>query len=277
MAGPFTEFGYRTGHVDLIDFDKAVVRGLGAQWDYNKNEWYLPLNLYLEIPEGIVTPDTGEPNPPPGPMTISRAKVVYKRPEPTQVEFDLPEIAIIRDDLVPDASRLQTTTQQYRLPAEGATPISVNGMLGWSQYENKDQERPYDITYTIECWARFRTVAIMLLQMMMARFPIRGKVTVIDSINNPRVYLAIQEGTSDLLEVSSLVDRVAGYSLTIRVEGELTLDRMPITETPFTGTQTPTPPVGPPATPENPNLPPGGLYGDGLPCVRVTVMENDKT
>ena len=32
-------------------------------------------------------------------------------------------------------------------------PVAVNGMLGWSAYEYKEQEWPWDITYTIE-WFR---------------------------------------------------------------------------------------------------------------------------
>lgn len=262
MAGPFTQFGSKTGHVDWLDWDKAIALGFGAQHDPTKNEWFLPIApLYIEDPQK-------------GPVEITKALVVTKRPEPTQIEFNLPEIAIVCDDLIPDPSRLQSPTVQYRVPCEGAYPVSVGGMLGWSSYETKDKERPVDLVYTIECWARYRTVAKMLLQMIMAAYPIKGSVNVTDSLGNVRTYLVTQEGTADLTEVNSLVDRVCGYSLTIRAEAELTLDKTPTCEPAFTGDQTVTPGPGQPV---DPNLPPGGRYGDGLTTTRVTVMENEKS
>ena len=260
MPGPFTQFGMKTGHVDIIDWDKAIIIGFGAQWDITKNEWYLPISpLYVETPDG--------------PREITKARVVYKRPEPTQIEFDLPEIAVNRDDILPATSRQQSTTMQYRLPAESAVPVSVNGDIGWTTYETKDQERPYDLLYTIECWSRYRAVAIMLLQMILARYPIFGSVKLTDSLGCVRTYKTIQSGIADLTEVNSLVDRVCGYSVTIRAEAELTLDRIPEFQTAFTGNQTTTPPLGPPAQGPNPDLPPGGIYGDGYATTRVTVKE----
>lgn len=262
MAGPFTQFGMKTGHIDVLDWDKAIALGLGGLHDSVKNEWYLPINpLYIEDPQN-------------GPVEITKALVTFKKPEPTQVEFNLPEIAIIRDDLIPDPSRLYSPTVQYRVPCEGATPVSINGMLGWTSYETKDKEQPYDLVYTIECWSRYRTVAIMLWQMMLAAYPMKGSVNVTDALGCVRTYLVTQEGTADLTEVTSLVDRVCGYSLTVRAEAELTLNKTPTCEDAFTGGQTPTPPPG---TPVDPNLPPGGLYGDGLATTRVTVMENEKS
>jgi len=264
MAGQFTQFGARTGHVDITDWDLAIARGFGAVHSAIKNEWYLPISLYFEDPQL-------------GPVEIKQALVTFKKPEPTQVEFNLPEIAIIRDDIVPDPKRLFSPTVQYRQPAAGSTPVSVNGMLGYNLYETKDKERPYELVYTIECWSRYRTVAIMLLQIIMAAYPMRGSVSFADSIGCVRTYLVTQDGTSDLTEVSSLVDRVCGYSLTIRAEAELTLDKKPTIEEAFTGGLTPGPPAGQPPTPIDPNLPPGGLYGDGLATTRVTVMENEKS
>lgn len=260
MAGPFTQFGYRTGHVDLIDFDRAIAIKLGAILDEEQNEWYLPLNFFIEDPAK-------------GPVAIERALVVYKRPEPTQVQHEVPQIALIRDDIDFDESRLISPTSQYRLPANGAIPISINGMLGYNLYETKPQEQPYRLTYSIESWARYKTVAQFLLQKMMTAFPGRGSIDVLSTeeasrnVTNTRTYLFFQRGIADLTEVNSMVERIPGYSLTVDVEGELTLDRVPTTNGAFTGSTTDTPPPG---TPVDPNLPPGGQYGSGLPHVRVT-------
>jgi len=264
MAGPFTQFGMRTGHVDLIDWDKAVTVKTGALLDEEQSEWYLPLGFYIE--------DSSK-----GPVAVDRALVVFKRPEPTQVKHEVPEIAIIRDDIDPDERRLFSPTTQYRLPAPGAAPVSVGGMLGFNCYETKDKEQPYYLTYTIECWARYRTVAQFLLQKMMAAFPIRGTLDLLATeeagrnVECLRTYLFFQEGIADLTEVNSMVERIPGYSLTIRVEAELTLDKVPSIEPAFTGERTIVPPTGEPV---NPDLPGNGLYGTGAPNVRSTLLED---
>jgi len=268
MADQFTQFGMRTGHVDLVDFDLAVVKQTGALLDEVQNEWYLPLNFYIEDPAK-------------GPVAIERAVVVFKRPEPTQVQHEVPQIAIIRDDIDPDTTRLYSPTVQYRLPASGAKPVSINGAVGFNCYETKDKEVPYNITYTIEVWSRYKVPAQTLLQMMMKRFPLRGTMIVRATeeagrnVSCDRTYLFFQEGIADLTEINSMVERIPGYALTIRVEAELTLEREPFTVTSFIGGSSSTPIPGTPDFPGgNPDLPPGGLYGDGLTSVRTTLLED---
>lgn len=268
MANEFTQFGMRNGHVDLIDFDLAITRQTGAVLDEEQNEWYLPINFEITDPAK-------------GPLALTRALVVFKRPEPTQVQHEVPQIAIICDDIDFDASRLQSQTVQYRVPAAGATPISIAGMIGYDCYETKDKEQPYNLTYSIEVWSRYKVPSMILLQMMMKRFPPRGTLVVSATeeagrnVECDRTYLFFQEGVADLTELNSMVERIPGYSLTIRVEAELTLDREPITVNAFTGTTGETPIPGTPDYPGgNPDLPPGGLYGDGFASIRTTFLED---
>lgn len=272
MANQFTQFGMRTGHVDLIDFDLAVTRATGALLDEVQNEWYLPLEFYVEDPAK-------------GPIAIERALVVYKRPEPTQVQHEVPQIAIIRDDIDPDTTRLFSPTVQYRVPSAGATPICVpcgpTEVIGYDCYETKDKEQPYNLTYTIECWSRYKVPAQTLLQMMMKNFPLRGTMNVIATeeagrnVKCDRTYLFFQEGIADLTEINSMVERIPGYALTIRIEAELTLDRQPFTVSAFTGARSEQPIPGTPEFPDGcPDLPPGGMYGDGLASVRATLLED---
>lgn len=271
MADQFTQFGMRNGHVDLIDFDLAILRHTGAVFDSEQNEWYLPINFHITDPAK-------------GPLALTRALVVYKRPEPTQVQHEVPQIALIRDDVDPDTSRLQSQTVQYRVPASGSTPVSINGMLGYDTYETKDKEQPYILTYSIEVWCRYKVPAMVMLQMMMKRFPMRGTLIVSATeeagrnIECDRTYLFFQDAIADITEVNSMVERIPGYSLTIRVEAELTLDREPFTVNAFTGNTDENPIPGIPGNPDypggNPDLPPGGLYGDGRPAVRVTPLED---
>lgn len=268
MANQFTQFGMRNGHVDLIDLDLAVLRKTGARYDEEQNEWYLPINFHITDPAK-------------GPLALTRALVVYKRPEPTQVQHEVPQIAIVCDDVDFDASRLQSPTVQYRVPAAGARPISINGMIGYDHYETKDKEQPYNITYSIEVWCRYKVPAMVMLQMMMKAFPPRGTLVVSSTeeagrnVECDRTYLFFQETVADLTELNSMVERIPGYSLTIRVEAELTLDKEPFTVNAFTGNTEETPIPGTSEYPGgNPELPPGGLYGDGRAAVRVTPLED---
>lgn len=289
------EFGERTGDVDYQDWDEAMLRGIGALPDSYKNEWYLPL-------DGIFIKVDGRQEP------ITRALVVYKRPEPTAITATVPMIAVIRDSIVPAEARLLSPTVQYRLPCEGASMVSAGGDIGWTSYETKDKEQPYDFFYTFECWARYRTVAQMLLLMIMRKFPHRGSVTLLDGIENPRTYAVYQQGVTDLTDVSSLVERIPGYALSLRVEAELTLDKEPFCVPAFTGSLSDSPLSGVGAGGSNngyqlvpapggvglvpadgngiplalggtvdesgdPDPGPGGLFGTGKPIIRTGVYE----
>lgn len=268
--------GHRTGHIDKIDFDLGLALSLGAVLDEEKQQYYLP--LVDECGKGIfIQPEGSE-----APEEITRALVVFKQSEPTHTEWDLPSILLVRDDVTFASNREWSPTESYRLPAPGAKPIVVGDTIGYDCYETKPREWPYDFTYTIECWSRYRVVANVLIQMVMRTFPPYASVTVTDGLENKRVYHAFQEGTADLTEINSLVDRTVGLSLSVRIEGELTLDRVPQTERGFTGpTLPPTDPSNPenpydPDNPDTPDLPPGGLYGSGLTCNRVTGMGSDE-
>lgn len=267
------QFGTKIGDLGLLDWDKAIAKGFGAKWDVEKNQWYMPLGWEIIAPDGVHTP-------------VDRALVVYKRSEPTNIDMALPEIVLVRDNFVPASNRLQSPTVQYRLPAPGATQVSAGGQLGWTAYETKDKAEPYDLFYTIECWARHRPIAQQLLEIIMAKFPIRGKVVVTDSLNNKGTYGVYQLGSAELTQVSSMVDRVVGFSLSIKVEGELTSDKGSFTVSAFTGgtSSSPIPGVtnigdgsingGPAGDGADPNPGPGGLYGNGNPIIRIGLVED---
>ena len=244
--------GSRVGDLDLLDWDKAVIMSLGAVLDTSKNQYYYPLSgMYV------------------GEQPIERALVAFKKPEPTQLEFDLPCILINRDSFS-TAPRLYSPTEQYRVVADGADPVSASGALGWSAHETKPQARPYDLSYTLDVYSRYRTVAQVLIQILMARFPVHGKLTVTDSLGVERVYAAFQESVSDLTEVASLVDRIIGFSLSIRIEGELTLDRVKATHDAFTGAESATA-----VQPGDPDPGPGGHYATGQVQTSFTILEQN--
>lgn len=269
------QFGTRNGNVDLFDWDTAIVEGFGAVLDPVKDQYFLPLDIYNE--------DNAE--------KIDKALVVFKRPEPTDTNFVLPQVVVTRDNVVPALNRLTSPTVQYNLPAAGATRVSAGGVLGWTEYETKEKEQPYDISYTIECWGRYRFEAQTILQMIMFAYPLQtATVTVTDSLGVTRQYAVFQQGTADLTQISSMVDRIPGFSFSIKCEGELTLDRQSFTLPAFTGGLSASPIAGisdagnsgpggsgfgdTSNNGNGPNPGPGGLYGTGLGITRVGLVED---
>lgn len=267
------QFGYEVGDLRQHHWDQAVAKGFGAQYDAAKDQWFLPLDFEIIQNDGVHTP-------------IDKALVVFKKSEPTTIDMVVPEITISLDNVVPDEQRILTPTMQYRLPAGGATRVSAGGQLGWTAYKTKDKAEPYDFTYTIECWSRYRYVAQQLREMIMAKYPMRGTIVVTDDIGNRGKYLVTQVGTAELSQVSSMVDRIVGFSLTIKCEGELTSDRSSFTVSAFTGgtSSSPIPGItkigagtvdGKPAGKNADPIPgPDGLYGTGKPIIRTGLVED---
>jgi len=260
--------GNVNGNVRLSDFDLGIIIGIGGQLDSIKNQWYLPINWYLTTNDNKYEP-------------IKKALIVEKKSEPTHTDMDVPLIAFSRDNVVNAANRIQSPTTAYRIPAPGATMVNVNGQIGWTSYIVKDQEEPYDMYYTLECWGRSRVVAQQLMETVIGKYPTHGKVKVKDSLGTIRTYAVYQQSVTDLTQVSSMVDRLACYAVSIKVEGELTSTRGAPYEVPaFTGGTSTIPPDG--MDPDLidtdgdgiPDLPPGGLYGDGKPIIRAGLIQD---
>jgi hypothetical protein len=106
----------------------------------------------------------------------------------------------------------------------------------------------------------------------MAKYADTGRVKVIDSLGVERIYAVYQQGVTDLTQLSSMVDRVPGYALSLKVEGELTLDKESFTLPAFTGGTSSTPVAG--INDNDPDPGPGGLYGTGKPIIRTGIVED---
>jgi hypothetical protein len=278
--------GVKTGHVDILAYDQAIVEGLGAILDPIKNQYYV--SLLNSLGRGIFIRPEGSD----APKEITRALVVFKESEPTHTEFDVPAILVNQDDVSIAKDRLASVSEAYRIPCEDSQQVVIGGYVGYTSYETKEQEWPFDFTYTFECWSRYRTVAQMLLQKVMVSYPPNGKLRVVDHLGVERVYHTFLEGTADLTQVNSLVDRLVGKSMTIRVEGELTNEKIGYCVPGFIGGTVPDGGAsggggaGPPG-PVDPTGPgeqpvPGGeidgdaLSGDGQPAKRITVIGPDE-
>lgn len=253
------EHGMRNGIVDLTDWDGAVILHVCGEVSQTKNEIYTPLGFLVEVAD----PNTNQM------LVIDKARVLYKRPEPTHFEFDLPLIAIVRDDISFASDRLYAPGESYRVPAEGATRVSAGGVLGWSNYETKPFEHPYDLTYTVEVWARHKITAQQMLQIILSKVGgLNNIIKIVDSAGCERSYLIKESSMADLTQVNSLVDRVCGFSISFIIEGELTLGVTPTVGTAVTG-----PTQDTPINSDDPDPGSGGVYATGM--VDVTLTPDD--
>lgn len=223
----------RTGTVTLRDFDQGIIETLGAF--LQRSETGKPTNYFLQIDgaEGRVGRD-GKLIAPitPGQTAPSGVPVVFSHPEDVFAKYDLPIVAIRRDDITPATSRWHPGLKQYRAPAETGLPATVGSNNGFNLMEEREQAAPYDITYTISILARLRgqggigqtNRADAILAYVLKVYQPYCLVKVFDSIGDGRTYEAFQESISHLDEVPEVTDRVIGFAVTLRVEAELDLN-----------------------------------------------------
>lgn len=250
MAEPIG-FGERTGSIDLQDWDEAVARHIGGVLH--------PKGLFV-LPVRDVIPARRQ-----GEFKRKRVRLVlilFENPEPHVIKATLPQIKILRDSVDPDEARRFTSTIAYRCPAPGSPIVSAGGELGAQEWEQKDQEPPYNLNYTVEVRARTRTMAQVLIQVILKKFALRGTISITDSLEVERVYTTfLESGPTDLTEVNSVVERIAGFSLSFRIEGALTSFAEPVFSQGYTGIVRPA--SEGPFNPDDPDPGEFGYYGEG--------------
>jgi hypothetical protein len=95
--------------------------------------------------------------------------------------------------------------------------------------EQVDQAAPFDFSYTINIVARNRGApgilnqANRLLDHVLRIYQPYCRVLLKDSIGDARSYEAFMDGVSPLDEVADVTDRVIGFAVSLRIEGELDL------------------------------------------------------
>jgi len=196
---------YKTGLMTISDYDAGIYRTMGAVPDATD-----PLNPCYKLTVPGLDPD--------------QVPVFWGQPEPIFTKKVLPFITITRDDITPNNARWMSCQQlEYRAGVSG-TDMMANGVSGFAQYERKIQAQPYDFSYTISCWDRYERPTQLILSKLLKRFPPIGKIFVTDSLGLERTYSSYQDSPiTPLHEILDPTRRVRGYSLTIRVEGELDL------------------------------------------------------
>lgn len=212
----------RTGSVFLRNFDRGVVESLGGvvmqrsvEGRAPQSNYFLPLDRFTK---SMRFPGTGPGN---------AAQITFAGPEETYEITEIPAVLVRRGDFVFAPQRWHPHTKEYRIPAKGAKELfdAKGNSIGYSKYESKEWALPHDIPYDISVLARVRDDATAMLRHVLRIFkPPASSLAILDELNTKRTYDAFNEGTTAADELASVAERVVGFTISIRVEGELDLN-----------------------------------------------------
>lgn len=221
------------GIVTIEDFDRGVIETLGAQpflyegtRTSQKYSYFWPLRT-VKAPPGM-----------PGvPILFDSGEDVYEK-------FKIPYVKVKPAGLTPAMHRYHPMTVQFRAPARTATPMVAGGAQGFNRYVERQQAHPFDLSYVLSLITTRRSMprpkaagagapqvgvveggsSNMLLTEILRVYPAYCGVNVRDSVGDYRVYTAFMEGVTPIDQVTEVGDREIGYSISLRIEGELDLD-----------------------------------------------------
>lgn len=194
----------RTGSVFVRDFDEGVVKTIGAE--------IVHVNLDgSEVPFYAVRIGGVD-----GPHEFGGfVPVMMSHPEDVYAETFLPYILVMRSSMSRAFQRWMYGGYEYMIDT---------GRLetGARIVEIKDWSMPYDITYDISVKARLRSEADRIMKHVGGIFLTgQSQVWVTDSLGVERGYDCIGESIDPLDEVNDVTNRSVGYTISIRVMGEL--------------------------------------------------------
>lgn len=220
------------GEVTVEDFDRGVVETLGATIH--------PVpGARVQRAYYWVLPDV---KPPPG---MPGVPVIFAPAEDNNERFKIPYVKITPTGITPAMQRWHPGTLQYRAPAPNARELTINGRTGFDRMAQRQQAHPFDFEYSILLVAKRRSLPVAggpntrglpsqpvveggssnaLLRAVLGPYSAYCGVNVQDSAGDWRTYTAFQSGLTPADEVNEVGDRVVGYSMTLRVEGELDVD-----------------------------------------------------
>lgn len=222
----------RTGDVWVEDFDRGVVETMGAQ--ITGDDYFVAIagveNGYFPHDYRVIELRNTQ---------MPGIQVIFAAPDDVVQAFTIPCVVVRRDSIDPADDRWPSRNLKYEAPAPGATQVSVywpthpnadadGYVTGWSKYERQEGAWPYDFSYMISVLAAGRnctTVAQRMIKHIMRIWPPKDNLGVFvkDSLGDLRSYEAFSEGPIDLKEALDVNDRQAGFSMTLRIDGELDL------------------------------------------------------
>jgi hypothetical protein len=218
-----TVFGFRTGDVEVGDFDRGVLRTLGAELED-------PIigdrpRLFIRCPGVEGTQE-------------DKISIIFSNPEQPFSNYKVPMILVRRESVDPALERAWDIRDEYRVPAPNAvlrSKVDPNTGLcvgvGWSYLESKPRAYPYNLGYSIEIIARKRLDANKILKKVLRALPPYGNIVVVDSLGCARTYFAQMTGFTDITDITDIMNRQPGYSVSLTVWGELNHDPEEIRKT----------------------------------------------
>lgn len=142
--------------------------------------------------------------------------LIMSQPEPEFETSVIPSIVVRREDPSFAANRWHSLADAYRYGFEMSP--------GKRRVEIRSVDWPHDMNYTIEVLARLKGQANEMLRYVLRIFKPLGKIWVLDELGKSRSYEAFMEGIANIDELTDEEDKHSGFAITVRIEGELTLD-----------------------------------------------------
>lgn len=155
--------------------------------------------------------------------------VMFNEPEPIYEKRIYPSILVTREDPAVNMARWHSVGQlEYIAGVSGTFEAVVVGrktVSGYAQVESKIQSMPFDLAYTLTCFARWEHEALPMLNQILKRFQPFSRIPVVDSLGDTRTYTTFSDGgwqnQSELVDVA---DRMKAYAVSVKVEAELDLN-----------------------------------------------------
>lgn len=213
------QFGSVPGKVFIDDFDLGVVRTLGAFLDdrapVEEPSFILPV-------KGLKKDEQRQTY-----LEQDVVPVTFGHPEAFMSIWKLPGVFIRREGIEPDLTRYTQELEAFRIPAPNTK--MVNGVVmnidpeGPAELMQRQRAEAYNFVYVIDMIARYRTDANALLQTILPRYKQHHAILVKDDVGDFNEYTAFLDSIDDLQNVLGVTMKEVGYSLNIRVVGELDL------------------------------------------------------
>lgn len=204
----------RTGLVFLREFDEGIVRTMGAELIDIEKDGETVQDYAIRV-DGVNGPDEYG----------GYLPVIWQTPEDVYQDHLLPHVVVARTSITPAMNRWQPGGREYMVPASMAKMLRVRAtgeeMEIPSHVEIKRWAYPFDIAYEVHLRAKLRWQADKMLRHVGRKFWAYGQVYLIDSEGDERGYYAFQESINSLDEIADIADRLIGWTISLRCEGEL--------------------------------------------------------
>jgi len=209
-------FGVEPGRVFLEDFDLGIVETMGAYIDPNApvDEQSFVLRVNGLKDEGQRVDSFGK----------SVVPVTFAHPESYMNIWTLPGIFVRRESIEPDLQRYSQELEGFRIPAPQAKFTTIDGMTGPDTVLSRPRPEAYNLYYSIDMLARYQTDANALLRVMLNRYKQHKAILVRDDKGDLNEYTAFLESVDQISEILGVTLKHHGFSLNLKVIGELDVD-----------------------------------------------------